>query len=101
MNTTTTTTPRKKRGADLIARLDREAAERAKNFKPPQFSYGPNLLDIQCGQCGYQADAQEFTTTRLGQTRPIDEIQCPRCNMAVRRTAKDGNVKLVPIQATL
>lgn len=68
-----------KRTRQLMAEAEAQAA---KPFVPPRFSFGPSLLDIACGQCGEQSDAELWTKDGLGQDRPVNEFQCPRCRHA-------------------
>jgi hypothetical protein len=87
----------------LLAKLDKARAEQSKTFKKPTFSYGPTGVDIQCGNpdCRYQGDAGEFWTTRFGLPMKHGDIQCPKCNWAVRRKWVNHEIKLIPIQPYL
>ena len=62
---------------------------------------GEDYCGITCGNCGKTSNAAKWYNDALGFPRPTDELQCPACGYAVRRTCTGGIVKLEPIQPSL
>lgn len=68
------------------------------------FTFGPAMLDISCGKCGQQSDADGWTVDRFGFERPTNHFQCPACGHAFKIVkTKEAWLRnqLVPIPATL
>jgi len=103
----TTTTPpalsrKERRLARIVADLDARAQQETQRAAAIRAAWkdGPAGVNISCGHCGHMDDASRYYTDSFGQLRPENELQCPRCHWAVKRTPRSWGIELVPIQPT-
>ena len=47
--------------------------------------YDPDWGMIECGRCGHESDALEWTHRPISGDLPLGVFQCPKCGDAFRR----------------
>lgn len=50
-------------------------------------SLGPSMCNLTCGECGHEADFEEFRHTPINGELPGGTYQCPSCKGAWRYEA--------------
>ena len=62
-------------------------------------------VKVTCGDCGHQADINDWTATPIYGDLPRGEYQCPSCGVAFKRSIGPseiiGNGHIIPGQVSL